>query len=251
MACRPGLAAGERAELRVLFVPLRCENMDRLLGFIDPRDGPAPSRTHRPPLTRHLPEDGPVAQQDPGHTPSTWALPGPPEPPVASRAEGRETAAARVAGSRCGGRGRGRAQPAARGTCVTPREKQRRPAPPHAQALRPTETQPDRARPCRPLPRLLSRHEGASGQSFLPPREVGLHRLQRGTLGWKGPGLWAPDAQLSRTPAPGGPSPPYHSAAHRFRNTQTVTRPTGVSWTTTVGKEDRQGVPGIGAVGQG
>lgn len=251
MACRPGLAARERAALRVLFVPLRCENMDRLLGFIDPRDGPAPSRTHRPPLTRHLPEDKPVAQRDPGHTPSTWALPGPPEPPVASRAEGRETAVARVAGSRCGGRGRGRAQPTARGTCVTPREKQRPPAPPHAQALRPTETQPDRARPCHPLLRLLSRHEGApaSGQSFPPPRKVGLHHLQRGTLGWKGPGLRAPDAQLSWTPAPGGPSPPSHSAAHGFRSTQTVK--TGVYWTTTVGKEDRQGVPGVGAVGQG
>ena len=124
---------------------------------------------------------------------------------------------------------------------MTPREKQRRPAPPHAQALRPTEMQPDRARTCRPLPRLLSRHEGAptSGQSFLPPRKVGLHRLQRGTLGWKGPGLRAPDAQLSRTPAPRGPSPPSHSAARRFSSTQTVTRPTRVSWMPSVGKADR------------
>ena len=100
--------------------------MDCLLGFIDSRVRPAPSSTHRPPLTRHLPEDLP------SWTPATPPPLGPawtPEPPAVSRAEGRETAAARVEGSRCGGRGRGRAQPAARGTCVTPQEKLRRPGP--------------------------------------------------------------------------------------------------------------------------
>ena len=107
-----------------------CENMDCLLGFIDSRVRPAPSSTHRPPLTRHLPEDLP------SWTPATPPPLGPawtPEPPAVSRAEGRETAASRVEGSRCGGRGRGRAQPAARGTCVTPQEKLRRPAPLHTQ----------------------------------------------------------------------------------------------------------------------
>ena len=70
---------GNRAVLRVLSVPLRCENMDCLLGFIDSRARPAPSRTHRPPLTTHLPEDLPSG------TPATPPPLGPAWPPGAPR----------------------------------------------------------------------------------------------------------------------------------------------------------------------
>lgn len=71
-AVRAG-GGGSGAALPVLFVPLRCENRARLLGFIDPRAARAPSRTHR-----HLSED---LSPGPRPRPVLWALPGPPGPP--------------------------------------------------------------------------------------------------------------------------------------------------------------------------
>ena len=193
-----------------------------------------------------------MAQRDPGHTPSTWALPGPPEPPGASGQRGGRQlrpgwrgadVEVEIRQSSAHGQGRLRDPPRkAEAPCPTARSS----AESHGDAARPGKAMP-------PAPKAVistRRSPNLRAESPAAP-QGGSPPLAEGALGWKGPGLRAPDAQLSRTPAPRGPSPPAHSTARRFRSTQTVTRPTRVSWTPSVGKADGQGAPGVGAVGQG